>query len=69
MSDTGPAKISVCSFNNHRGILSEPLALHGFSFDSFLADWLNRHNIGDKKASLMMYARPFWPIPSMMQML
>ena len=36
MSDTGPAKMSACSFNNHPGMLSGPLALNGFNFDSFL---------------------------------
>ena len=36
MSDTGPAKMSACSFHNHPGMLSGPLALHGFNFDSFL---------------------------------
>ena len=36
MSDTGPAKMSACSFHNHPGMLSGPLTLHGFNFDSFL---------------------------------
>ena len=35
MSDTGPAKMSACSFHNHPGMLSGPLALHGFNLDSF----------------------------------
>ena len=35
MSDTGPTQMSACSFNNHPGMLSGPLALQGFNFDSY----------------------------------
>ena len=35
MLDTVPAKMSAFSFHNHPGMLSGPLALHGFNLDSF----------------------------------
>ena len=46
MSDTGPAKLSAFSFNNHPGMLSGLLALHGFNFDNFLRADSQENNKG-----------------------
>ena len=36
IAETGPAKRSAFSFNNHAGIPSDPCALEGLSADSFI---------------------------------
>ena len=45
ISDTGPAKRSAFSFNNHTGMLSGPCALEELSADSFIKGQKRRYGI------------------------